>query len=338
MTVAGSGDVLLHPPVVAQAHADAGGTGYDFTKIYSGIGPDLRGVDLATCELETPLAPPDGPFIGYPSFSVPPQVLHALKGVGYRTCTTASNHSLDQGAAGVRRTLDELDAAGLGHTGSARSAAEAARPLIVTAANGVRIAQLAYTFGFNGNSVPTGQPWLANQTDVPAILAAAHRAKQAGADIVVVSMHWGVEYTHVPTATQRDQAAQLLASPDVDLILGDHPHAVQPLQKINGKWVVYSMGDQVSSHSPPNDDNREGIMPLVTFTQGADGRFRASRVVIVPTWMQLAPDPVRLLDLARALADPSTPAERRAVYVRVRQQVAGYLDTYGALESGVSLR
>lgn len=295
-------------------------------------------MDLATCELETPLAPPDGPFIGYPSFSVPPQVLTALKGVGYRTCTTASNHSLDQGAEGVRRTLDELDAAGLGHTGSARSAAEAARPLVVTAANGVRIAQLAYSFGFNGNTAPAGEAWLANETNIPAILAAAHRAKQAGADIVVVSMHWGVEYTHVPTPTQRDQAAQLLASPDIDLILGDHPHAVQPLQKINGKWVVYSMGDQVSSHSPPNNDNREGIMPLVTFTRGADGRFRASRVQIVPTWMQLAPDPVRLIDLARALSDPATPADRRALYERIRRQIVGYLDTYGALESGVSVR
>ncbi len=338
VTIAGSGDVLIHPPVAAQAHADAGGTGYDFSKIYAAIAPDLRGVDLATCELETPLGPPDGPFAGYPDFSAPPQVLTTLKKIGYKTCTTASNHTLDQGAAGITRTLDELDAAGLGHTGSARSAAEATTPLIVTAPNGVKIAQLAYSFGFNGNQVPASEPWLANETNIPAILAAAHRAKQAGADIVVVSMHWGVEYTHLPTQTQQQQAQQLLASPDVDLILGDHPHAVQPLQKIDGKWVIYAMGDQVSSHSPPNDDNREGVMPIFTFTQGADGRFTVTKVDVVPTWMQLAPDPVRLIDLARAIADPATSAANRTSYQQIRTQIAGYLNAYGVLGPDVSVR
>ena len=93
---------------------------------------------LAICEMESPLAPPQGPFTGWPQFTSPPQVLTALKGVGYDSCTTASNHTIDEGYAGVKRTLDELDAAGLKHTGSARSAAEAARPLIITMPNGVQ--------------------------------------------------------------------------------------------------------------------------------------------------------------------------------------------------------
>jgi hypothetical protein len=278
-TVLGSGDVLIHPPLIEQAAADAraeGRTGYDFGPIYAGVASVVSKIDLATCELETPLAPPDGPFTGYPTFSSPPQVLSTLKAIGYKSCTTASNHSIDEGPAGVTRTLDELDAAGLAHTGSARSAAEAATPLIITTAQGVKIAQLAYTFNFNGLSLPANEPWLANVIDVPTILAAAHRAKAAGADIVVLSLHWGIEYTHTATELQKSQAAALLASPDIDVILGDHAHAVQPFQKINGKWVIYCMGNQISRHAEPNDDNREGVMPVFTFTQTA-GAWQVSQ-------------------------------------------------------------
>jgi poly-gamma-glutamate synthesis protein (capsule biosynthesis protein) len=339
VTILGSGDVLIHPPLWEQAHADAvaeGRTGYDFGRIYASIAPDVRAADLATCELETPLAPPQGPFSGWPDFSAPPQVLAALKGVGYRSCTTASNHSLDQGYAGVKRTLDELDAAGLKHTGSARTAAEAGRPLIVTTASGVRVAQLAYSFDFNGIPVPAAQPWLANRTDVPTILAAARRAKLAGADIVVLSMHWGTEYDHLATQEQKDQAAALLASPDIDLILGDHAHVVQPMQKIHGKWVVYCMGNQISRHADPIDDSREGVMPKFTFTEFAPHRFRVTAAEAIPTWMEIAPK-LRLVDLPLALADPALTGARRATYQHAYGQIRGYLDGYGALGQGLAV-
>ena len=337
VTVLGSGDVLIHPPLWEQAHADALAerrTGYDFGPMYASIAPDARSADLATCEMETPLAPPQGPFRGWPDFNAPPQVLTALKGVGYDTCTTASNHTLDQGYDGVKRTLDELDAAGLRHTGSARSAAEAARPLIVTTRNGVRIGQLAYAFGFNGIPKPAGEPWIANEIDVPAILAAAHRLKQAGAQIVVLSMHWGIEYDHLATSEQRQQAEQLLASPDIDLILGDHAHVVQPMQRLHGKWVVYCMGNQISRHADPIPEGREGVMPRITFTETSPGHFTATRAEAIPTWMQDSPK-LRLIDIPRALADPATPAAERADLERAYDAIRRYLDAYGALRAGL---
>lgn len=337
VTVLGTGDVLIHPPLWEQAHADAvaeGSSGYDFGRIYASIAPDVEATDLAICEMETPLAPPQGPFSGWPDFSSPPQVLTAIKGVGYRSCTTASNHSLDQGYAGVERTLDELDAAGLQHTGSARSAAEAAKPLIITTANGVRVAQLAYAFGFNGIPVPAGQPWLANLIDVPTILAAAHRAKQAGANIVVLSLHWGTEYDHLATAEQQQQARALLASPDIDVILGDHAHVVQPMQRINGKWVIYCMGNQISRHADPIDDSREGVMARFTFTETSPGRFRITRAEAIPTWMELSPQ-LRLIDIPRALADPRTTPAKRGEYLHAYAKIAGYLDAYGAPAEGL---
>ncbi|MEO6887205.1 MAG: CapA family protein [Jatrophihabitantaceae bacterium] len=349
VTILGSGDVLIHPPLWEQAHADALAehkTGYDFGPMYASIAPDVQGVDLATCEMETPLAPPQGPFTGWPNFSAPPQVLTALKAVGYDSCTSASNHSLDEGYDGVKRTLDELDAAGLKHTGSARSAAEAATPLIITTATGggagaggIKIAQLAYAFGFNGIPIPADKPWIANLIDIPTILAAAHRAKQAGANIVILSLHWGTEYDHLATQTQRDQAAALLASPDIDAILGDHAHVIQPAQKINGKWVFYCMGNQISRHADPIAEGREGIMPRLTFTETRPGRFVVTKAEAIPTWMQDTPQ-LRLIDVPRALAEPSSAtdaptAAERTTYSQQAAQITHYLDAYGAIHDGL---
>jgi poly-gamma-glutamate synthesis protein (capsule biosynthesis protein) len=261
-------------------------------------------------------------------------VLTALVHVGYRSCTTASNHSLDEGYAGVKRTLDELDAAGLRHTGSARTAAEAAKPLIITTADGVRVAQLAYAFGFNGIALPPDKPWLANEIDVPAILAAAKRAKQLGADIVVVSMHWGTEYDHLATQQQQSEAEQLLKSKYVDLILGDHAHVVQPAQRIDGKWVFYCMGNQVSRHADPIAEGREGIMPRVTFTETAPHHFVATEAEAIATWMQDQPQ-LRLIDLHRALADPATPPAKRTEFGTAHAAIVRYLDAYGAQRDGL---
>ncbi len=237
----------------------------------------------------------------------------------------------------MKRTLDELDAAGLKHTGSARTPAEAARPLIITMRNGARVAQLAYSFGFNGLTRPAGQEWEANLIDVPTILAAAHRAKAAGADIVVLSLHWGVEYNHGVTAEQVARAHALLASPDIDVILGDHSHAVEPFERIDGKWVAYSMADQISRHAQIRNDDREGAMPCFTFTEVAPHRWRIVRAEAVPTWVDVAPK-IRLIDLPAALASPSTPSELRDTYQAAHRRIAGYLAARGAVPAGLIIR
>src|SRR6059058_518325 len=124
-SVVATGDVLIHPALTEQAEADGHGK-LDYRPLLAGIKPLISGADLGVCHLETPLAQEGGPYSGYPSFSAPPEIADALKDIGYDTCSTSSNHTLDQGAAGIERTLDKLDEAGLKHTGSARSAKEAA--------------------------------------------------------------------------------------------------------------------------------------------------------------------------------------------------------------------
>ncbi|MEV8613159.1 CapA family protein [Amycolatopsis sp. NPDC051373] len=299
-TVVATGDVLIHPALTDQAQADGGGE-IDYRQILAGVKPLVSGADLAICHLETPLAPEGGPYTGYPSFSAPPEIADAIKDTGYDTCSTASNHTLDKGAAGITRTLDKLDEVGLEHTGSARSAAEADKPLILDV-HGVKVAQLSFAFGFNGIKVPAGKPWLANQIDADDILAAAHAARAAGAEVVIASLHWGIEYQHSVTDDQASLAKELLASPDIDLIVGHHAHVVQPFEKVEGKWVAYGLGNEIARHDDPRGSTEEGTAARFTFTQ-ADGHWAVSKAEYIPTLIDLGP-PIRLRDLSSAPPSP----------------------------------
>ena len=315
-TVVASGDVLVHPALTEQALADSGTPVPDFGPLLAGIAPVVSAADLALCHLEVPLAEPGGPYAGYPSFNAPPQVATALAEAGYDSCSTASNHTLDRGRDGVQRTLEALDAAGLAHTGSARSAAEAAQPLIVDV--GVaRVAQVSFTYGFNGLQLPADAPWLANLLDAEAVLHAARAAKQAGADVVIASLHWGAEYQAEPTAEQRDLAARLLADPAVDLIVGHHAHVVQPFELIDGEWVAYGLGNHVARHDEPRGRTEEGVIARFTFTWTPGTGWRVTRAEYVPTLLELGP-PIRLLDLSTA-----PPSDRAAqALTRIDQVVA----------------
>ena len=308
----GSGDVLLHSGLWSSAAADAraaGRGGYDFAPLFKDVAPAIGAADLAICHLETPVGRPRGPFSGFPIFSVPPQIAPALRTTGYDACSTASNHSLDGGAAGVDRTLDALDAVGIRHTGTARSAAEAARTTSYDV-RGVRVGHVSYTFSFNGLTEPKGKPWLANELGVAALLREAHQARAAGADFVIASIHWGTEYAHAPDALQRRVARQVLTSPDVDLILGHHAHVVQPFERIGAKWVAYGLGNHVSGQGFSND-TRDGVMARFTVTEVEPGRFQVTRAEALPTWMLPGGGGrARVLDAARC-AKHARPAELR---------------------------
>ncbi|SCG62581.1 poly-gamma-glutamate synthesis protein (capsule biosynthesis protein) [Micromonospora coxensis] len=337
LTVVAAGDLLVHPALTEQAAADArqaGRGGHDFTRVLAAIRPRVSAADLAICHLETPLAPPEGPFTGWPTFSVPPELADAAAWAGFDTCSTASNHSLDTGMEGITRTLDNLDRVGLRHTGTARSAAEAARPNILDV-SGVKVAQLSYTLSFNDIPLPEGRPWAANLIDRDAILAAAHRARTAGAEIVILSMHWGTEYQHAPNDDQQDLARQLLASPDIDLIVGHHVHVVQPFEKVGGKWVAYGMGNLTTRFADGSPENtQDAVVPEFTFTRSASGAWEVTGVTVLPTWMEYRPA-ARVVDLVSAARDTGLPAARRAHYAEIEERINGYLGMRGAFEAGL---
>jgi len=290
LTIAATGDLLIHMPIARQAQVYAGGHGYDFRPMLAPVKPLLAAADLAICHLETPLSADDTNISGYPVFNTPHELADAIKEAGYKGCSTASNHAIDAGADGVTATLDALDEAGIAHAGTARTREEA-EAIEVHTVKGVRIAHLSYTYGTNGIPVPASQPWLVNVTDVARILADAARAKQAGAQFVVVSMHWGVEYQTAPTPEQQAQAQTLLASSDVDLILGDHVHVLQPVQKIGDKYVIYGLGNLLSNQSPAAGltPNTEDGAILTAQVRAQNGTASVERVTYTATYVEIGP-------------------------------------------------
>jgi poly-gamma-glutamate synthesis protein (capsule biosynthesis protein) len=201
----------------------------------------------------------------------------------------ASNHALDRGVAGMVSTLSHLDRVGVRHAGGARTAEEQATPDVYEA-NGVRVGHLSYSYGFNGFELPAEAPWTTNRIDVPTILAEAARVRAAGAEFVVLSLHWGAEYRHAPTADQEALANQLLASPDVDVILGHHAHVVQPVGRVGEEVVAYGMGNLLSNQrNSTRVGTQEGVLLTLHVTERGPGAgtFAVTGVTATPTFVEV---------------------------------------------------
>ncbi|MFF7855251.1 CapA family protein [Streptomyces sp. NPDC007904] len=325
-TLVASGDVLPHTSIIERARFDAGGAGHDFRPMLSGIRSVVESADVALCHMETVYGA-DGDYTGYPVFKSPPEVADALAATGYDGCSTASDHTLDDGADGIRRTLDALDQVGLRHAGSGRTEQEA-RAAAVLRAGPARLAHLAYTYGTNDIPLPPEQPWAVGLIDEARILADARAARAAGADVVVVSLHWGTEWQEAPDEQQITLARSLTAArtggrPDIDLILGTHAHVPQAYEKVNGTWVVYGMGDQIAGGMTGRDGVRDprgnqSTLGRFTFAPPArpGGRWEVTRAEFVPQFFDV--DAGRVVNLNRALARG---AEVQAVRDRIREVV-----------------
>jgi poly-gamma-glutamate synthesis protein (capsule biosynthesis protein) len=335
-TLVASGDVLPHSTIIDRAGFDAGGTGYDFRPMLAGIRSVVSRADVALCHMETVYGA-NGDYTGYPAFKSPPEVARALAATGYDGCSTASNHTLDDGADGIRRTLDALDRAGVRHAGSAR-AEEEARTVTVLQAGPAKLAHLAYTYGTNGIPLPDGQPWAVNLIDEAQVLADARAARRAGADVVVVSLHWGTEWQDAPDEQQLTLARSLTAArsegrPDIDLILGTHAHVPQAYEKVNGTWVIYGMGDQIAgemtNHQGARDPRgNQSTLGRFTFAPPArpGGRWEVTKAEFVPQLFDV--DAGRVVNLNRAIAQG---AGVQAVRDRIRDVVL----SRGAAEDGL---
>ncbi|WP_328350707.1 CapA family protein [Streptomyces sp. NBC_00445] len=337
-TLVASGDVLPHSAIIDRARFDAGGTGYDFRPMFSGIAPVVSRADLALCHMETVYGE-NGEYTGYPTFKSPPEVATGLAATGYDGCSTASNHSLDDGADGVRRTLDALDRAGVRHAGSARDEAEA-RTATVLPAGRAKVAHLAYTYGTNGFPLPPGQPWAVNLIDERKIIADARAARQAGADVVVVSMHWGTEWQDAPDRGQQSLARTLTAArtgdrPDIDLILGTHAHVPQAYEKVNGTWVVYGMGDQIAgamfNHQGAQDPRgNQSTLARFTFAPPAKpgARWQVTKAEFIPQLFDI--DAGRVVNLNEAL-------KKGAELQGVRDRIRDVVFSRGAAKDGLAM-
>ena len=343
ITMVMSGDVLLHEGLWATAENDAKQTGrgtMDYRPVLANMRSVISSADFAICHLETPLAPLGGPYSGYPVFSVPPQILPALKWEGYDACTTMSNHSLDDGWTGLVRTIDDFNKVGLAHFGTVKTEAASKNALMVTV-KGVKVALIGATYGTNGIPLPADEPWSVPIINTTKILAMAHRARLAGAKIVIVALHWGLEYDHEPISDQTSVAETLTKSPDITFVYGHHAHVVQPYDKVNGTWVVYGLGNAIAQQDTQVDGVYDGNTARVTFAEQPDGSYQVAKLQYIPTMITPYDEadptahPMRWLDVPKDLKNPAYAALRPqllATQARVRENV----DLLGALKHGVT--
>jgi hypothetical protein len=311
LVVEASGDLLIHSAIFERALVLGGGRYYDFAPMFAQIKPYIRGADLALCHVETPMTP--APPTGYPTFNTPPALATAIAQTGWRACSTAATHSLDQGQAGVDDTIRALDRARVAHTGTFSSAAAQAMPLIMTV-KGVRVAFLAYTELTNG--IPSPHPWSVNRASAGQILSDAHRARLDGAQVVIVNIHWGDQYVAQPSSFQLALASRLTRSPDITAVVGQHVHIVQPIRIINGKLVVFGEGNLISNQTSAccPAASQDGMIVLLTITVDSRGA-RVSFIHYVPIWVR-HPDFVVLPAGIAWRTDPADAAALRASYER----------------------
>ncbi|MSO59874.1 MAG: CapA family protein [Ilumatobacteraceae bacterium] len=286
VSMAFSGDVLIHSQLWTQAQKNNRGNGYDFSPMFARIKPLLDSVDFAVCHLEVPIAPPGEAPSTFPYYGAPRELIGAIAGAGYDRCSTASNHALDKGRLGIDTTLKEFDAAGITQSGMARTPEEI-EPKIIKI-NGINVSHLSYAWGFNDIPLPRDEPWRAAQIDPARIIADAKKARSLGAQMVIVSMHWGQETVANVTGYQLKNAKAITASGLIDLVVGHHAHVVQKIEKINGIWTVFGLGNVLSNMPtraafPPN--TQDGMIVTVKLTLAADGKVAVDKPRVHPTWV-----------------------------------------------------
>ncbi len=300
ITLLAVGDILFHDTCIRSGFDPKTNT-YDFSAIFSEVAPLFHKADLVIGNMEGKLADTEikvniweykdfGGYTGYPLFNAPPQLATDLKEAGFTAVTTANNHAMDRLSAGIFSTNRHLDEAGLIHAGTSTSQADR-DSIRILEADGFRIAFLSCTYGTNGILPDSSQPWLVNYIDLKQIRADVERAKALHPDLILITPHWGIEYQRTPNDVQTSLADSMFAM-GIDIILGSHPHVVQPCEirysetdstRIKGV-VIYSLGNFISNQS--NEFTDEGLILQVDIARDTTGVVFIADVVTHPTWVQ----------------------------------------------------
>lgn len=255
--IAAIGDVMMHTPQIKSGYHGNGR--YDFRPFFKEIKPYLSASDICIANLELTLAGRKYPYSGYPRFNAPDQTVKALKYAGVDVVSTANNHAMDTGIVGLRRTYEIVNLGGIKTTGTAPSADK--RKAVIMKAKGITFAFLAYTESSNGIPIPQTKPYLLNYMDPQQMNQDIKEVRRRGVDIVFVSLHFGSEYQRKPNSFQIRAARNVLKN-GADVVLGSHPHVLQPVEKLhmNGKdkYIIYSLGNFISNQRGPHTD--EGVI------------------------------------------------------------------------------
>lgn len=284
------GDIMCHNSNFKDAYNSETKT-YDFSYVFEDIKSYIQEADIAIGNLETTFAGEKVGYSGYPTFNTPEQLAQNLVDLGLDVVSTANNHSLDKNYAGIEGTINELDKVNLSHTGTYKSK-EDQDTIITKNVNGINIAFLSFTYGTNGIKVPKGKEYCINLIDENLMLDQIAKAKELNPDIICVSMHWGEEYK-LKQNKKQEQLADFLFKNGVDIILGSHPHVLEPMEKrtvtledgtTKDGFLIYSLGNFMSGQVAENTMNT--IILQLQITKHVDtGKLTIDKVSYVPIYM-----------------------------------------------------
>ena len=288
-TLTAIGDIMCHNTQYIDAYNDETGE-YDFSYVFDDISLYTKTADICVGNLETTFAGEDVGYSSYPTFNTPDSLAYELKDIGVDVLSTAGNHALDKGFNGLSRTIAVLNNADISHLGTYKSKEEQDKTLIKYV-KGIKIAFVNFAYGTNGIPIPSDKPYCVNLIDENLMKEQIDMAKQEDPDIIIACMHWGTEYKTTPSSTQ-EQLADFLFKNGVDIILGTHPHVLEPMEKrtvtlddgsTKDGFVIYSLGNFIADQNA--EYTRDSIILNIDITKHTDGKITIDNYEYVPIYM-----------------------------------------------------
>ncbi|OZU89160.1 capsular biosynthesis protein [Virgibacillus indicus] len=287
VTFSAIGDILIHAPVYNDARVDGG---YDFTSMLDKVNPYLHDSTITIANQETMIGGETLGLSSYPSFNSPYEIGDALKDSGVDVVSLANNHTLDRGEKAIQNAIKHWETIDMMYTGAYKDQVDREKVRIYETGEGISIAFLSYTYGTNGIPVPNGKEYLVNLIDRDRISREVAMAKDQ-ADVVALSLHFGNEYERMPNETQKE-LVQFAADEGVDIVIGHHPHVLQPVEWVTGKGgnktiAVYSLGNFLSNQQ----DLYQRIGGILSFsikktTQGSNREIEIHSPKFIPTFVK----------------------------------------------------
>lgn len=288
-TITAIGDILCHNTQFLDAYQEATDD-YDFSYVFEDINRYIKTSDIAIGSLETSFAGKERGYSNYPTFNSPDELAYNLKKLGLDVLSTAGNHCLDMGFDGLSRTIDVLNDADISHLGTYKTQEDRDK-ILFKYVKGVKIAFVNYTYGTNGIAIPSDKNFCVNLINKDLIKQDIESAKSQDADLIVACMHWGTEYRTTANPEQ-EELTDFLFQNGVDIILGNHPHVLEPMEKRTitledgtqkDGFVIYALGNFICDQNAEN--TRNSIILNVKVTKNVDGKITIDSANYIPIYM-----------------------------------------------------
>ena len=310
-TLTSLGDTLCHNTQYWDAY-NSKTDEYDFSYVYEDIKNYTLSSDITIGSLETTFAGKEKGYSNYPTFNTPDSLATVLKDIGVDVVSLAGNHALDYGYSGLCRTIDVFNNIGLSHLGTYKTA-EDQEKILIKDVKGVKIAFINYTYGTNGIPLPSGKEFCVNLIDKDFIKKQINQAKEQNVDMIVACMHWGTEYRTTANSEQKD-LANFLFENGVDVILGNHPHVLEPMEKktitlqdgtTKDVFVVYALGNFTADQRA--EITRDSAILNLTITKNSNGKISIDKVNYIPIYMykntNVSTHKFKILDIEKTIKD-----------------------------------